>query len=116
MKQFFWETTEYSAGSRMSGGSCATVVPSFRFNKADDVMVEVTPTSSFEEIEDPVTLISAGSVQDTSSTLNNTNKVHTEPFLRTHINHDQPSDIKYGDIDEFYGTGDDRRQNHYSTI
>ena len=35
-----------------SGGSLkgkTTVVPSFRFNKADDEIVEVTPSSSFDE-------------------------------------------------------------------
>ena len=37
-------------GPRHSVGG--TVVPSFRFNKADDEIVEVTPTSSFEETEE----------------------------------------------------------------
>jgi hypothetical protein len=91
-------------------------VPSFRFNKADDLMVEVTPTSSFEELEEPVTLVNIGSVQDTSSTLNYSTTEHTDPFLRTLIPSGPQSVIKYDDIDEYYGTGDGGKKNDYSKI
>ena len=70
-------------------------------------MVEVTPTSSFEEIEEPVTLINIGSVQDTSPMLNNSTRDHTGPFHRTLLNSGPHSVTKYDDIDEYYGTGDD---------
>ena len=40
-------------GSRPSG---TTIVPSFRFNKADDQMVEVTPSSSFDDMEEDIKL------------------------------------------------------------
>ena len=73
-------------------------------------MVEVTPTSSFEEIEEPVTLMDIGSVQDTSSILDNYTRKHTDPFFRTLINRGPQSVINYDDIDEYYGTGDDGKK------
>ena len=94
----------------MSGGSGTTVVPSFRFNKADDQMVEVTPTSSFEEIEEPLQHINIGSVQDTSSILDKSTQEDTDTFFRTLINSGPQSVIKYDDIDEYYGTGDDGKK------
>lgn len=93
-----------STGSRPSSGSGTTIVPSFRFSKADDQMVEVTPTSSFEEIEEPVSHVNIGSVQDIPPMLNHSN--NKDSFNRSLINSGPPSTFTYDDIDGFYGAGD----------
>ena len=103
-----WKRFEGSSGNRLSGGT--TIVPSFRFNKADDEMVEVTPTSSFDEIEDTVSNIDwSGSVQDVSpSTYHSFNKGKDSQFHNPMINSGSYSIITKDSIDEFYRSGDDK--------
>ena len=95
-------------GSRLHGGSGTTIVPSFRFNKADDEMVEVTPASSFEEVEDTIlSHTNLGSIQTTSPAKSNkTTNMDDVTYHDLFVN-SGPSSILINDsIDEYYGTGE----------
>ena len=95
-------------GSRLYGGSGTTIVPSFRFNKADDEMVEVTPTSSFEEVEDTMlSHTSFGSIQTPSPAKSNKTTNMDDVTYHELIVNSGPSSILINDsIDEYYGTGE----------
>ena len=87
-------------GSRHSG---PTIVPSFRFNKADDQMVEVTPTSSFDEMDESHT--DNGSVQDSTFGKSEV-KGEDEQFYHDLINTGSSSLMNFESIDEYYGAGE----------
>ena len=99
-------------GSRLHGGSGTTIVPSFRFNKADDEMVEVTPTSSFEEVEDTIlSHTSLGSIQTTSPAKSKKATIMDDVTYHELFVNSGPSSILINDsIDEYYGTGEIERR------
>ena len=90
-------------GSRQSS---TTIVPSFRFNKADDQMVEVTPSSSFDEMDEVISHADFGSVQDSSYTQMKPTQRENDHFYDDVIDTGSSSLIDFGSIDEFYGAGE----------
>ena len=95
-----------SKGVTGSRQSSTTIVPSFRFNKADDQMVEVTPSSSFDEMDEVISHADFGSVQDSSYTQIKPTKRENDHFYDDMIDTGSASFIDFGSIDEFYGAGE----------
>ena len=95
-----------SKGVTGSRQSSATIVPSFRFNKADDQMVEVTPSSSFDEMDEVISHADFGSVQDSSYTQMKPTQRENDHFYDDVIDTGSSSLIDFGSIDEFYGAGE----------
>ena len=93
-------------GPRLSGGgtTTTTVVPSFRFNKADDEMVEVTPTT-YEDMEE------ASSIQDMPTNKGNNNNVGYS-FGDTLISSRRPI-AEHDCFDGLYRAGDDLKKSKY---
>jgi len=98
-------TTSHSGSGGVTGSrqSSTTIVPSFRFNKADDQMVEVTPSSSFDEMDEVISNADFGSVQDSSYTQIKPTKRENDHFYDNIIDTGSSSLIDFGSIDEFYG-------------
>ena len=90
-------------GSRYTG---TTIVPSFRFSKADDQMVEVTPSSSFDDMDEDIKHVDVGSVQDSPLTQHMLTKEGNEHHFQNLINPGPTSLINFDNIDEFYGAGE----------
>ena len=95
--------SKVSTGSRPPG---TTIVPSFRFNKADDQMVEVTPSSSFDDMEEDIKHVDVGSVQDSPFIQNVLTKEDKEHSFHNLITPGPSSLISFDNIDEFYGAGE----------
>ena len=95
-----------SKGVTGSRQSSTTIVPSFRFNKADDQMVEVTPSSSFDEMDEVISHADFGSVQDSSYKQIKPTKRDNDQFYDDIIDTGSSSLIDFGSIDEFYGAGE----------
>ena len=84
-------------GSRYTG---TTIVPSFRFSKADDQMVEVTPSSSFDDMDEDIKHVDVGSVQDSPLTQHMLTKEGNEHHFQNLINPGPTSQINFHNIDE----------------
>ena len=102
------------AGPRLSwrhGEGGTTIVPSFRFSKADDEIVEITPTSSFEEIEEGYENNSINHIhQDVSLIAESQSEENVDySFVdKVIINNRWPTPVIENDhMDGSYRTGDD---------